>query len=78
MGRLSKLRAWLNRDDGRLFQVGNERIGVLTTVGGLGLVAALILWQLHKHTGVDTIWTIAAGVIGFVLFAAGVWREERG
>lgn len=73
MGRLAKFRAWLNRDDGRFYQIGNESIGVLTTMGGLSIVASLVLWQVHRHVDVHLAWSIAVGTAGvaFLFFGAG-------
>jgi hypothetical protein len=71
MGTLSKLRRWVNRDDGRFYQVGNGPIGILTAVGALALVSALVLWQLHSHAGVNGAWAIATGLAGLVFLFFG-------
>ncbi len=49
MGRWSKLRAWINRDDGQFYRVGNTSLGLLSIIGGLAIVASLVLSQLHRH-----------------------------
>ena len=71
MGSQSKLRGWINRDDGRFYQIGNESIGAWTVVGALSLVGALILWQLHTHVGVNGAWAIVAGLAGLVFLFLG-------
>ena len=70
MGSLSKLREWINRDDGRFYQIGNEPIGAWTVVGMLSIVSALVLWQLHTHVGVNGAWAILAGLAGFIFIQA--------
>lgn len=78
MGALSKLRKWANRDDGRLFQVGNESIGTTTIVGVLVLIGALILWQLHSQIGISGGWAIVLGIAGLVLLLAGGTSGSNG
>lgn len=48
MGRLTKLRQWINRDDGRLFRVGNGRLSWIEVAGCLGVIAALVAWQFLR------------------------------
>lgn len=67
MGFLSRLRQKLNRDDGRVFQVGNRRLGKMETLGYLLMVGALFLWQLHDKVDVNGVWAVVAGVIGLLL-----------
>jgi len=48
MGRFASFRRWINRDDGRLFRVGNEAVGWLGIAVVLGAVAALIVLQVWR------------------------------
>jgi len=48
LGRFEKLRRWINRDDGRLFRVGNAELGVLEVGIYLGAIAALVFWQFWR------------------------------
>lgn len=51
----SRVRAWINRDDGRLFQVGNETLPPRTVCGVLSVVTAAVfalLWQRANWHGV--------------------------
>ena len=48
MGCLAKLRQWINRDDGRLFRVGNEAVGMLEVAIVLGVIVALLLLQVWR------------------------------
>ena len=78
MGSLSKLRELVNRDDGRFYQIGNESIGAWTVVGALFLVGALVLWQLHKHVGVNGAWAVVAGLAGLVFLFLGARSGSSG
>jgi hypothetical protein len=78
MGALSRLRKWANRDDGRFYQIGNESIDVLTVVGVLVLIGALILWQLHSQVGISSVWAIAVGIVGLALLVAGGTSGSNG
>ena len=78
MGNLSKLREWVNRDNGRFYQIGNESIGAWTVVGALSLVCALVLWQLHTHVGVNGAWAILAGLAGLVFLLLGARSGSAG
>lgn len=71
MGSLSRLREWVNCDDGRFYQIGNESAGAWTVVGALFLVIALVLWQLHKHVGVNGTWAVVTGLAGLVFLFLG-------
>ena len=77
MGRLSKLRAWINRDDGRFYQVGNTSIGPLSIIGGLAIVVSLILSQLHRHADLHGAWPIVVGIVGIVLWFLGGSSSDR-
>ena len=71
MGVLSKFRKWINRDDGRFYQIGNEPIGVLAAIGALACVGAIVLWQLHDQIGISSAWVIPTGIFGLIIFAFG-------
>jgi hypothetical protein len=74
----SKLRRWINRDDGRFYQIGDVSIGIWTTVGILALVGALILWWLHIHIGVNGAWAVVTGLAGLVFLFLGASRDASG
>lgn len=77
MGRWPKLRAWMNRDDGRFYRVGNTSLGPLSIIGGLAIVASLILSQLHRHADLHLAWPIVVGIIGVVLWFLGGSSSDR-
>lgn len=67
----TKLRQWVNRDNGRFYRVGNRRVGAIEVVGLLLVVAALVLWQLHAKVSISSVWSIASGVVGLLLAIVG-------
>ena len=71
MSRFGKLRQWVNRDDGSLYQAGNRSLGVVETIGLLIFVSAIALWQLHVKAGISIIWPLATGSLGLVLAIIG-------
>jgi hypothetical protein len=78
MGLFAKLRQWVNRDDGRLYQAGNRPLGATEIVGLLIFVAAIALWQLHVKAGVSIMWSLASGSIGLLLAIVGAAGNNRG
>lgn len=76
-GRLAKFRAWLDRDDGRFYRIGNESIGGLTTMGGLSIVASWVPWQLHRHVDMHLAWPIAVGAAGAAFLSLGARSRGR-
>ena len=77
MGRLPKLRAWINRDNGRFYRVGNTSLGPLSIIGGLAIVASLVLSQLHSHVGLHRGWAIVVGIVGLVVWFLGDFFYDR-
>ena len=71
MHALSKLRQWVNRDDGRHYRIGNRRVGAVESIGLLLFVVALLLWQLHAKAGISSIWSYASGGVGLLLAIVG-------
>ena len=74
---LTKLRKWINRDDGRFFRIGNEPIGVFAPVGLLVLVVALVLRQVRAQAGIAGGWSVALGVVGLALLLHGLRHNNR-
>lgn len=72
MGRLSKIRKWANRDDGRFYRVGNENISATAIVGMLVLIGALVLGQIHARSGTSSVWAITVGALGLALLLKGL------
>lgn len=77
MGRLSNLRAWINRDDGRFYRAGNTAIGPWSIIGGLAFVVSLILSQLHRHLDLHVGWAIGVGIAGLASWCLGGIADDR-
>lgn len=77
MSRFSKLRQWVNRDDGRYYQAGNRNLSTLETIGLLICICSLFLWQLHSKIGLDSVWAYGAGIGGFLLALFGLYRTRK-
>ncbi|HEV7272493.1 hypothetical protein [Pseudoxanthomonas sp.] len=77
MGRLSNLRASINRDDGRFYRAGNTAIGPWSIIGGLAFVASLILSQLHWHLDLHVGWAIGVGIAGLASWCLGGIADDR-
>ncbi len=77
MSTLTKLRQWINRDNGHHFQVGNRSIGAVEAVGLLLFVGALALWQLHSKIGISSIWAYGVGAVGLLLVFLGGLRSDN-
>lgn len=69
---LSKLRRWANRDDGRLFQVGNEAISLVSLGGVFALVGALAIRELQLFGEASSGWSAAVAVIGTGTLVMGI------
>ncbi|HHA2858516.1 hypothetical protein [Stenotrophomonas maltophilia] len=77
MNRLSRLRRWSNRDDGRLIHVGNGPLGILEILGCMSLLVAMLLHLLRETIGLSGLWTTASVILGLVLLGRNAWRERR-
>jgi hypothetical protein len=77
MDQFSKLRQWINRDDGKFYQAGNRSLGALEVVGLLITASSAALWQLHVKAGVSIFWALGAGSIGLLLaILGGAWNDR--
>ncbi|MBN8427285.1 MAG: hypothetical protein J0L65_07445 [Xanthomonadales bacterium] len=69
---LSKMRRWANRDDGRLFQVGNEAISLVSLGGVFALVGALVIRDIQPFGEASSGWSAAVAVIGTGVLVLGM------
>lgn len=77
MNRISRLRRWINRDDGRLIHVGNAPLGILEILGCMSLLVAMLLHLLRETIGLSGLWATASVILGLVLLGRNAWRERR-
>jgi formate hydrogenlyase subunit 3/multisubunit Na+/H+ antiporter MnhD subunit len=73
----SKLRIWANRDDGRIFQVGNEDLTWKSVTGVLALIAAILLRGLQPTIGFSSVWQYVVAGIGTALLLWSAWGALR-
>ena len=66
MTKWNKIRAWINRDDGKIYQVGNKNLGALETIGWFLLILALLVCTLHDKAGIESTW------VGWLSFFLGL------
>ena len=74
----SQFRAWINRDDGRLFRAGNRRISWWTAGGTFFVITGITLGQLRRTEGFSYVWVAAAFLLGFIFLVIGTFRELSG
>jgi hypothetical protein len=66
MTKWKKIRTWINRDDGKMYQVGNKNFGALEIIGWFFLILALLVYTLHDKAGIESTW------IGWLSFFLGL------
>ncbi len=74
---LKSLRERANRDDGRLFQIGNRQVGYLEAIGHLSLIFCLLSWHFHEKSGLSIFWSVWFGVGGFLIYILHVFLTMR-
>lgn len=77
MSTLSKLRCWANRDDGRLFRVSNEDISLLSLLGVIVLVGALVVRQIELVGDSSAELAALMATTGVALLVVGVRTVSR-
>ena len=66
--RWKTFRNWLNKNDGRYFQVDNQELNLFEVTGHLLTIFSLMYYFLHKKVGVDQDWIgLTLLVIGLVM-----------
>jgi hypothetical protein len=63
----SELRHRINRDDGKLIQVGNRPIVWVEGVGFLLFIVGVVLKQVHAEIGLNEAWAVSTGALGMLL-----------
>ena len=75
MVRLSQLRKWANRDNGKHFRAGNTALGPLVALGALLLLAALVAFQFTRAADVSPIGSAVLAGVGVVLLTVAYFRK---
>ena len=60
-----RMRAWMKRDGGKVFQIGNRRLNIFELLGYLLFVLSLVVYLLPDKPGFGATW------IGWVSLFAG-------
>jgi hypothetical protein len=77
MTKRAKLRRWINRDDGRIYQADNRDLGVLEALGLFFVGTSALAWFLLPKMGLSSSWAGASALAGVVLLAAQGLRSHR-
>ena len=78
MAKRKEYKDWINRDDGKFFQIGNKDLGILEVIGYLLLVLALIIYLLHDKAGVESTWVgWLSLILGLILLFWSVKDEDE-
>jgi hypothetical protein len=56
MPKWKKFRAWINRDDGKIYRAGNKNLKWIEIVGYLFLIISVVVYLLHNKTGFNKTW----------------------
>jgi membrane protease YdiL (CAAX protease family) len=76
---MGKLRDWLNRDDGRYFQVENRNLNWYEIVGILLSIVVVFLWHLNnkKIFSIPPLITVATFALAFLLSWIGIRKSDN-
>lgn len=76
---MNKLRRWINRDDGKHYQVGNENLNYLELVGGILMISGLLSLPIKKQHLFDIPnWVVySIFVCAFILWWLGTSKKNK-
>jgi hypothetical protein len=74
-----KIRKWINRDDGRHFQVGNYNLNGIEILGWILIITCFVGLALTQHTlnQRHKYISIGIGIIGFALYMLGIHKNDK-
>lgn len=76
MSKRGNIRAWINKNNGSLYQIDNQNLTLFEVIGYLLLVASLIIYLLHDKAGFKETWIGWSFLItGFLLALVGVKKR---
>jgi hypothetical protein len=77
MTKFQKIRAWINRDDGKVYQIGNKNLGVSESVAYFLFILAMLVYVLHDKAGFKSTWVgWLSLVVGIILVVQSSSKEE--
>ncbi len=78
----ARVRAWMNRDNGKMLHIGNRRLNIFELLGYLLFVLALIIYLLHDKTGFGATWigwvSLFAGAVMVAISAGNANGDDEG
>jgi hypothetical protein len=76
---MNKLRRWINRDDGKYCQIGNENLNYLEVVGIVFMISGLLALPIKKHNLFDIPnWVVySMFACAFILSWVGISKKSK-
>lgn len=65
MTKLKKIRKWINKNDGKYFQIENQKFNFFQSFGFMLIVLSLVVYLFHEKAGFQYTW------VGWLLFISG-------
>ena len=78
MSKFKKIRAWANKDNGSVYQIGNRNLSVLEIICYFFFIAAGIVSVLHDKLGFKETWLGWAFLVtSFILVIIGTSKSKH-
>lgn len=76
---MGRIRDWINRDDGKWFQVGNESLNLFETIGGFVMIIGLTLVPLKQKvmSEIPTWSIIVVLLVSFIFMYIGIYLKDK-
>jgi hypothetical protein len=76
---MKKIRQWINKDDGKWFQIGNENLNSLEIIGFGFMVLGFLLFPMIKHVFPDSpkLIPISALIVAVCFLMAGTLKKRK-
>ena len=78
MSKWVKVRRWINRDNGRIYQVGNRNLNAIEVMGWLFFIVAMLSHLFTEKTSANLSWLgWSSLVVGVMLMIVGACKGEN-
>jgi len=76
---MGRIRDWINRGDGKWFQVGNESLNLFETIGGFVMIIGLISVPLKQKvmSEIPTWSIIVVFLVSFIFMYIGIYLKDK-
>ena len=72
------IRAWINKNDGKFYQIDNQKLNIYEVTGYLSLIFAFVVYIFHEKTGFQFIWLgWLCFVIGCITLIIGILKKLK-